>query len=320
MPPLDLPELLAPIRRNIGVRGRDGRPARVIGLKILIESHSLVSTREEHRWRNFVATLLIALSLSRLVTPAVAQFDPLLRVAPIEAERDHPTSTFDLPPFPPEPHTRRFILMRYLHPIGGPPKAVYLRIPERYLGADTSEPTRAFGVALLVKYPEMTGPHDPENVGKLLECSGPCPGIMLVSIYNKINVTAYGADSSWQALRIHMNDLARRGLSWFSEEKSVLFSVRINEVVDGNKNNASNAAYFIQKKSTGEADFFSKCSVNTVVHGCATDISSERFRGLEIKYDTRLESIDEWPSIRKSVTDLVDSFVINIFDVPDQTQ
>jgi hypothetical protein len=97
---------------------------------------------------------------------ALAQADPLLPVAPLEPERVHPSLEGEIPPFPPQPGKRRFVLFNHVE-IGRPPRLVYMLVPNEFYGGDPGEPTRVWGLSLLLHYPDMTGPRNAKNAGTL---------------------------------------------------------------------------------------------------------------------------------------------------------
>jgi hypothetical protein len=115
-----------------------------------------------------------------------ATADPLLPVAPPEKNRVHPSPSGEVTPFPPEPGTPRFVLFNNIK-TAERPRLVYIRVADQFEGAHTSEPTRVWGLNVLVHNPDMTGPRNPQNAGELGVCAGRCPGEMLISIYKMIS-------------------------------------------------------------------------------------------------------------------------------------
>lgn len=93
----------------------------------------------------FIFALLV---VGQIVCPARAFADPLLQIAPIEHERGRPSPSVEIPPFPTGPGTRRFVIFNNVPSLES--RLLYLRVPDEFAGPDTAEPTRMWGLNLLV--------------------------------------------------------------------------------------------------------------------------------------------------------------------------
>jgi hypothetical protein len=240
--------------------------------------------------------------------------DPLLSAVPLESERVQPSLDAKLPSFPAEPGTKRYILFNDTLPPGRPGKALYLRVPSEYAGDDSREPVRAWGLNLLVHYPDMTGPRNPINKGALGVCAGGCPGEKLISIYNKIGSDLFGPGIRYANLEDDMHNPIFMGRVTYSDIPSTKFTLVVNETVGGNSQNITNALFYLQKKPDGSVGFFARCSYNTKVHLCIAYAASTKSPGVEVQYNLHLEDIDDWERIQGTVLGFVDLLIVGVFD------
>lgn len=241
--------------------------------------------------------------------------DPLLQVAPFEQERVAPSLKGELPPFAPKAGARRFAIFNHLGRAQSP-HVVYMYVPQEFTGADTTDPTRVWGLNLLVHYPDMAGPGNPHYAGKLGVCAGGCPGEMLISIYNYVGRSQYGAEA-WEALLDKDMHNPVYSSAVFTNMSSEAFTRVTREEWGSDPKNPQDKIYFEKRDSRGSIEFFARCSYNTPVHLCQAFTSLASVDGVEIQYTLHLENIAEWPEIQKTVLSFVDTLIGGIYDVAD---
>lgn len=261
-----------------------------------------------------VAALFIVapLVIGQISCPTRTFADSLLQLAPLEQERVHPSLDVEIPPFLARPGTRRFVIFNNI--IGlKPPLLLYLRVPDEFAGPDTVESTRTWGLNLLVHYPDMTGPGNPENTGKHWDCAGGCPGDMLISIYNDTGLPRFGSEMRLEVLEKQIHD-AIPGLVKYSEMERSGFSRILKEEHGQNPANSSNRIYFIKSTDDNSVSFFAECSYNSEVHLCQVVADLPTFRGVEVDYGIHLEEIDNWERIQNDVFAFVSKLTYGLFD------
>jgi hypothetical protein len=243
---------------------------------------------------------------------ALAQADPLLPVAPLEPERVHPSLEGKIPPFPPQPGKRRFVLFNHVE-IGRPPRLVYMLVPNEFYGGDPGEPTRVWGLSLLLHYPDMTGPRNAKNAGTLGVCPGGCEGDMLVSVYNDIGMPLFGAEIRLANLKKSMGDVKPSDHTNYTEIPSDQFTKVIKETHGVDPRNPTNTLYFISM-DRDVVSFFASCFYNLVAHICTAYANPQTTPGVEVQYWIRLENVENWRSVQRTVLSFVDQMVFGVFD------
>jgi len=269
----------------------------------------------------FVSITLFA--VMALIVAGRVGADPLLGVVPLPPDRVHPSLTVKVPPFPPQPGTARYILFNDTLGPDRQPRALYLRVPHQFAGDDRGAPVRTWGLNLLVHYPDMTGPLNPNNAGKLGVCAGGCPGEMMVSIYNHIgntfpfgpNIRAATLDHDRRYAELqHEHHDPIYALVRYSEVASNRFTEVVQETFGTDPKNIGDRLYFIQRMPNGSVRFFADCTYNTVVHLCEAYGALPNAPGVEVDYDFHLENVDDWARIQDTVFRFVDGLVYGTFD------
>jgi len=270
---------------------------------------SILMTIPLHLQALLMDVALIAMTCG-IVGPAGA--DPLLQVAPLEPERIQPSLTAHVPVFPLEPEAARWIIFNNHIAPGHQPEALFLRVPREFAGSDPGEPVRAWGINLLVHYPDMTGPRNPQNRGKLGVCAGGCPGEMMISIYNDIGSIAFGPELSFANLESDRRNPAF-ALTRYTDVPSDKFTMIVSEEHGTDPKNVSDTLYFIQKRIDGSVQFFARCTYNTIVHLCVAYAASTKVPGVEVQYNLHLEDIDDWARIQSTVLEFADRLIVGAF-------
>jgi hypothetical protein len=234
-------------------------------------------------------------------------------VSPLDPERGYPTTAPRLPPFPAEPGTKRYIVFNNHIAPGQQPEALYLRVPLQFAGDDAGEPVRAWGLNLLVHYPDMTGARNPQNIGRLGVCAGGCPGEMMISVYNDIGSIAFGPELRLKNLERDMHNPALVHTK-FSEVASDEFSNVIKEEHGMDPRNTSDEVYFVQRRPGGSVEFFADCRYNTPVHLCVGYAAASEASGIEVQYTFRIENIYDWKIIQTTVLRFAGYLIAGVFD------
>jgi len=234
--------------------------------------------------------------------------DPALRIAPLEQERIRPPDNPNDPVAPIESGRSRYVISFVgMHPYN-PATAVYLSIPEEFVGPDNGKQVSCFGLNIRTWFPEMTGPRNPLNRGRG-DCAGWCDGEMLISIANG---SGYSKTLPQRRAGMVDDNLApSHAPSAFDYSEAGNFNgMRFVRALNLNRNFPdTDRDYFFEQDSKGEVVSLMECDVTAVSPSCHVFTTSDNDKALEINYVFSRVLLGKKDEIRRSVLGLVESFV-----------
>lgn len=259
--------------------------------------------------RAFLAAILAAAGGGHAIA------DPLLRDVPLEESRVHPSLSGTIPDFPSSDGSYRLAMFNESKR-DNPPRAIYFRVPEEFMIADRLKVYRVWALNLLVHYPEMTGPRNPVNRGKIGVCPGPCPGDMLITIANRIGDPLVGAARRALALEEEMTGkFASPHLLRFVDMPSGAFTRIVRrENIRFPENSAQNNMYYFVTNGIGSHEFMAQCSHLSPVQLCTAYTESRTYLGLDVRYTFLQKDIGDWRVMQNRVLSFIDGIAVGIFD------